>query len=342
MSDSQAKTDRGSTWEDEEVVELINIWADERIQQQLDGCTRKRPIFEKMAKTLAEAGFTRTFSQVREKIKQLKQNYKKIKDNNNKSGNNRKTCKYFEQLDSILGDRPITRPPSVIESTSNQGCQEYENSLSGAGVDSSEDEIDEFNPGFDFLSRPSPSSSTSNDTGSLSVDGQGTDENTEVVLPSKKASTMTPGTVKSKPEVKTPNDTSVRKEQEKILSSKRGKSRKRSRNEAFLSDVCSMIQSQQQAADERFFKMEEERQAKEIEREERRRKEEREHELFMMRMMGNMFMQVASSFNQGPPMQQQQNHFQSMPQQMYHQAQHSYMAANNSEQCDEDSIYTSL
>ena len=91
MSDSQAKTDRGSTWEDEEVVELINIWADERIQQQLDGCTRKRPIFEKMAKTLAEAGFTRTFSQVREKIKQLKQNYKKIKDNNNKSGNNRKT-----------------------------------------------------------------------------------------------------------------------------------------------------------------------------------------------------------------------------------------------------------
>ncbi len=83
MSDSQSKTDRGSTWDDEVVIELINIWADERIQQQLDGCTRKRPSFEKMAKTLAEAGFARTFSQVREKIKQLKQNYKKVEDNNN-------------------------------------------------------------------------------------------------------------------------------------------------------------------------------------------------------------------------------------------------------------------
>ena len=113
---SESKTDRGSTWDEEEVIQLSHIWADERTP----------PIVEKMAKTLAEAGFTRTFSQVREKIKQLKQNYKKIKDNNNKSGNNRKTCKYFEELDKILGDRPITTPPSVIESTGNQ-CYRSQN-----------------------------------------------------------------------------------------------------------------------------------------------------------------------------------------------------------------------
>ncbi len=38
------------------------------------------------------------------------------------------------------------------------------------------------------------------------------------------------------------------------MSSKKGKNRKRSRNEAFMSDVLSMIQSQQHAADERFLR----------------------------------------------------------------------------------------
>ena len=222
---SESKTDRSLTWDEEEVIQLIHIWADERIQQQLDGCRQKWPIFEKMAKTLAEAGFTPTFSQVREKIKQLKQNYKKIKDNKNKSGNSRKTCKYFEELDKILGDRPITRPPSVIENTGNQCYQQSENSLSGAAVDSLEDEADDFNigPGFDFLSKPSLSSSTSNDIGSLSVDSQSIDENNEsneVASPCEKASKITPDNMKHKAEIKTPNDTSVRKEQEKILSSK--------------------------------------------------------------------------------------------------------------------------
>ena len=99
----QANIDKGTTWEETEVLALIEIWADEKVQQQLDSCTRKKPIFEKMAQRLKdETGFERTFQQVREKIKQLKQNYKKVKDNNSKSGHSRKTCKYFEELDSVM------------------------------------------------------------------------------------------------------------------------------------------------------------------------------------------------------------------------------------------------
>ena len=59
-------------WGDNEVIALIEIWADEGIQQQLDSCTRKRPIFQKIARRLQEEGkYIRTFVQVREKIKQL-------------------------------------------------------------------------------------------------------------------------------------------------------------------------------------------------------------------------------------------------------------------------------
>ena len=64
--------DRGSTWADEEILLLISIWANEKIQQQLDSCSRKRPIYEKMAKRLKEEGdYIRSFSHINEKIKQL-------------------------------------------------------------------------------------------------------------------------------------------------------------------------------------------------------------------------------------------------------------------------------
>ena len=39
-----------------------------------------------------------------------------MKDNNNQTGNNRKTCKFYEKLDSVLGSKPATRPPVVIDS----------------------------------------------------------------------------------------------------------------------------------------------------------------------------------------------------------------------------------
>ena len=76
----ESKTERGTLWGDDEVMTLIEIWADEGIQQQLGPCTRKRPIFEKIARRLQEEGeYIRTFAQVREIIKQLKQTYKKLR-----------------------------------------------------------------------------------------------------------------------------------------------------------------------------------------------------------------------------------------------------------------------
>ena len=57
---SKEKTDREFTWDEEAISLLINIWADARIQQALDTCSRKRPIFENIAQRLAMAGFTRS------------------------------------------------------------------------------------------------------------------------------------------------------------------------------------------------------------------------------------------------------------------------------------------
>ena len=109
---------RGTMRQDEEVNALLAVWGEEDIQAKLDGVTRNIKVLEAIAQRLHDFGFEgRTAVQCREKIKKLKGDYRKIKAHNNKSGRNCKTSKYMEQLDSILGHRPATESPVVLQST---------------------------------------------------------------------------------------------------------------------------------------------------------------------------------------------------------------------------------
>ena len=68
-----------------------------------------------LASDLSRYGYTRTGVQCRERIKKLKKDYKKTKDNLNLTGNKRKQCKFFNELNDILGDQPSTKPATVID-----------------------------------------------------------------------------------------------------------------------------------------------------------------------------------------------------------------------------------
>ena len=108
-----------TAWSDNEVLKLLEAWGDENIQAQLEGSTRNIKVCAAVAQTLLEStGVQRTAVQCREKIKKLKAEYKQIKNHNNRSGRNRKTCKFLPQLDAILGHRPSTIPPVVLDSSS--------------------------------------------------------------------------------------------------------------------------------------------------------------------------------------------------------------------------------
>ena len=92
---------RGTIWQDEEVDALLAVWGEEDIQAKLDGATRNIKVFEAITQKLHDLGFEgRIAVQCCKKIKKLKGDYRKIKGHNNKSGRNRKTSKYMEQLDS--------------------------------------------------------------------------------------------------------------------------------------------------------------------------------------------------------------------------------------------------
>ena len=106
-----------AAWTDNEIYKLIDIWGDQTIQEQLEGCRRNREVFEKISKLMHEAGYDRTGTQCREKIKKLKVDYRKVKDKNNQTGNNRKDTKFYYAMNEILGTKPTTQPPVVIDSS---------------------------------------------------------------------------------------------------------------------------------------------------------------------------------------------------------------------------------
>lgn len=111
------KNNRGKNWSDEETAELISIWSDDVIQEGLEG-PRNKDIFEKISKNLMKKGHNRSIEQCREKIKKLKKDYRKVIDNNNETGRNRRSCKFFEEMDAILGVKPATKPSLTISSES--------------------------------------------------------------------------------------------------------------------------------------------------------------------------------------------------------------------------------
>ena len=88
---------------------MLEIWGDEKIQSELDGAKRKHPLHEKIASELHSRGYTNKSRQ------NLKSTYRGIKDHSNKSGNEKKTGFFYEELDAILGHRPASTPPVILD-----------------------------------------------------------------------------------------------------------------------------------------------------------------------------------------------------------------------------------
>ena len=62
---------------------------------------------------MSESGFERTFQQCRDKLKKLKSEYRKLKGKTGES--KRKDWDFFEAMDAILGTKPVTQPPVVVD-----------------------------------------------------------------------------------------------------------------------------------------------------------------------------------------------------------------------------------
>ncbi|KAK0149543.1 Zinc finger and SCAN domain-containing protein 29 [Merluccius polli] len=95
-------------WSTQEVQTFLGIIGDAQIQRELDGSVRNEKVFQSVSQRMASLGYQRTSDQCRIKCKKLRAEYRKIKDYNGRSGNNRKTWKWFDMMDVIYGHRPAS------------------------------------------------------------------------------------------------------------------------------------------------------------------------------------------------------------------------------------------
>lgn len=91
-------------------------------------------LFQKVTQTLkAEVGLKCTEQQVTNKWKSLKRSYKDIQDHNNKSGNDKKTHPFQNELDEIFKQKPTITPVATASSStsSEESGKECKNEKKG-------------------------------------------------------------------------------------------------------------------------------------------------------------------------------------------------------------------
>ena len=63
--------DMAASWTAKETRALVGVWGQANVQSELDGVTRNRSIFERIARELSEMGIEKTWQQCCTKIKNL-------------------------------------------------------------------------------------------------------------------------------------------------------------------------------------------------------------------------------------------------------------------------------
>ncbi|XP_069492848.1 ATP-dependent (S)-NAD(P)H-hydrate dehydratase isoform X2 [Ambystoma mexicanum] len=140
---------RGFLWSDLETRALLNIWGEADVQAALDGNFRNSHVYRDVACRLADMGFDRTQEQCRIRIKGLKRQYYQAREGLKRNSNARKICKYYDEMDQVLSNRPSPAPAAPPPTVALSGAQDPPllRSMQGALMDEctadEEDEVDE-------------------------------------------------------------------------------------------------------------------------------------------------------------------------------------------------------
>jgi ATP-dependent NAD(P)H-hydrate dehydratase len=278
---------RGSAWSDAETLTLLSIWEDNGVEEQLESPkANNTSIYRTISAEMTDKGYERTPEQCKVRMHTLKRSYRQCKGKMKKSGKGRNTCKYFEQLDAILGTRPASSPVKVIES----GYRKRNTDSSSSGEESCDD-------GHEIERHESEEQSPETENQNVDVANDVTDPQTE------ETAEETPVTGNKKQEE--PPKASKRKdlkdreqEHSKIKKDSKGKKAKKSRLEVALGAVMEGFSSTNEKSEDKFLELEKnkleiekkriELEKTKLESEERQKREERQHQFNMMNLIMGM------------------------------------------------------
>ncbi|XP_050807507.1 zinc finger and SCAN domain-containing protein 20-like [Gopherus flavomarginatus] len=111
------RTKRAPAWTNTELQDLISVWGEEAVQAQLRSRRRNYDTYGQISQSLMRRGHERDALQCRVKIKELRSAYCKAREGNRRSGAAPTTCRFYQELDAILGCDPTANPRSTMESS---------------------------------------------------------------------------------------------------------------------------------------------------------------------------------------------------------------------------------
>ena len=133
---------RARNWMDIEIRYLLTVWKDHFPVSKRNNSSAWENIAKELNQLLKDQGLSsfRTGSQCKSKIKNLEDEFKRVKDHNNKSGNNRESFAYFDDMNEVLGCRPKISPKIVVECGFEESSPGFNKTSSGGTPKESSDE----------------------------------------------------------------------------------------------------------------------------------------------------------------------------------------------------------
>ncbi|XP_044282092.1 uncharacterized protein LOC123021436 isoform X3 [Varanus komodoensis] len=113
---SNGRKGRGVSWRHKETLDLLDIWGEQKIQDQLRSSHRNIDFFEYIAQEMAARGHRRTAVECRSKTKVMRLEYKRVIGHNSRPGSNKVTCPFYKQLHRILRGDASVKPKRVSRS----------------------------------------------------------------------------------------------------------------------------------------------------------------------------------------------------------------------------------
>ncbi|XP_074919162.1 zinc finger and SCAN domain-containing protein 29-like [Chelonoidis abingdonii] len=133
---------RAPAWNTCKLQDLISVWGEEAVQSQLHFSHRNYDTYGQISKSMLERGHERDMVQCRVKVKELRSTYCKAREGNRHSGAAPTTCRFYNELDAILGCDPTVNPRTTMDSSElgeeGEGVEETESEGTGVVGDTPE------------------------------------------------------------------------------------------------------------------------------------------------------------------------------------------------------------
>ncbi|EMP36368.1 Zinc finger and SCAN domain-containing protein 20, partial [Chelonia mydas] len=102
-------------WSNAELLNFISIWGEEAVQSQLRSSRRNFDTYRQISRCMIQRGQEWDILQCRVKVKELRNAYYKSQEANHCSGAAPTSCRYYEELDTILRGDPSSTAKAPVD-----------------------------------------------------------------------------------------------------------------------------------------------------------------------------------------------------------------------------------